>query len=530
MRWNLDLASPTILADGGKLRLTDGHGRSAVIQISLRRGWLEFDCLAKGPAVRLRPAYPEWYNRGHIVVLLNPGHDHATQWQFAVTDDGTVSSKAEWFVAGEEPADKFVRELPALPKASGKFQQLDDRRFRVKLRLPAAAIWPAGAIVAGLTIKVGFHEECIPAPLCWPAEVPELRGPITFGDLYRQASALQINRITISRPAWGLPGRLIVHGSASGKARPVRAQVGIILPGEGEQAMPEVSFDAGSQWRASLPVVFPHRAKWASNIQDIARLSLTLADEKGKPIWQGQYPFGFDSDIIVREKYGPFSNRRQDRPEPSDSDFVEKFRRYILSGIPDYRPGGPVGLFLEDPSGKAHLDLLRDDWPARLVKMLAQRFGRWDDALCAVSMWIYHPLVTRHSPSWARLTAQVKTLSIPRMCGAYCDSTARLGAMLAEKLGRHMGVKLTGYTAGLRGHILTMVQSPAGQVIVDGMLGLWFHTLDNRRLATLSEMRQDRRIVERMWWCTRSAQGHEFFFGTHNQMIRPWEDGSLEWP
>ncbi len=61
------------------------------------------------------------------------------------------------------------------------------------------------------------------------------------------------------------------------------------------------------------------------------------------------------------------------------------------------------------------------------------------------------------------------------------------------------------------------------------MLGLWFHTLDNTRLATLDEMRAERRIVERVWAMPRRPS-HEFFFNVHDQIVRPWTVGSLRWP
>ena len=82
---------------------------------------------------------------------------------------------------------------------------------------------------------------------------------------------------------------------------------------------------------------------------------------------------------------------------------------------------------------------------------------------------------------------------------------------------------------GLRGHLATWVESPIGVVVIDGMLGLWFHTLDNRQLATLDEMRTQREIAERVWYAPR-AHGHEYFFGVNNQLIRPFKSGPLVWP
>ncbi|MHC4718730.1 MAG: hypothetical protein ACYS5V_17330, partial [Planctomycetota bacterium] len=229
--------------------------------------------------------------------------------------------------------------------------------------------------------------------------------------------------------------------------------------------------------------------------------------EAGEALWAAQYPFGFDAGIIVRERYGPRGGDPPARPEPDDDDFVGAFRRYVLARLPDYRPrttrdGAPSDFYLADAAGGADLDLADPGWLGRAAEMLADRFGRWDDALCAAAMWIHHPAVTRH---------------------------ARLGAALAERIGRCLGVDLRAHSLGLRGHLCTLVSAPAGRVVIDGMMGLWFHALDNSRLATLEEMRADRRIAERMWYCPR-AHGHEFFYGVDNQIIRDWPRGELTYP
>ena len=98
-----------------------------------------------------------------------------------------------------------------------------------------------------------------------------------------------------------------------------------------------------------------------------------------------------------------------------------------------------------------------------------------------------------------------------------------------ERLGLQFGLPLTGYALGLRGHIATLVETPAGRVVLDGMHGLFYHTLDNKRLATLDEMRAAPDIALRMW-ATPRAHGHEFFHGNALQTIRRWKDRHLHWP
>ena len=62
------------------------------------------------------------------------------------------------------------------------------------------------------------------------------------------------------------------------------------------------------------------------------------ATESGEP-FRGDFDFG----IIVRERYGPRGESLPDRPEPDDPEFVEKFRQYVLTRLPDYRAGTTAG-------------------------------------------------------------------------------------------------------------------------------------------------------------------------------------------
>ena len=178
---------------------------------------------------------------------------------------------------------------------------------------------------------------------------------------------------------------------------------------------------------------------------------------------------------------------------------------------------------------RSHLDLMDPDALAQAAEMIAGRFPHWPDALAAAAMWIYHPAITRHSPSWSRVAGEASLRTIPRLAGCFCGDTARLTAVLAEEIGRRLGVPMVAYSLGLRGHLATLVVTPIGQVVLDGMIGLWYHTLDNTRLATLDEMRADPAIALRMWYAPR-AHGHEFFHGNIIQRIQPYRQGALVWP
>jgi hypothetical protein len=360
---------------------------------------------------------------------------------------------------------------------------------------------------------------------------------LIFGDLYRRRPLLCVDRLDVPDPVWGPPpSTLVIRGSLADDApRAGTILTEISLPGDGACDRTQTPWQAGgSNLQTHASITFPHRAKWANDLLAMGRVRLTIRDPDQRPLWVGSYPFAFDGGIIVRERYATQGKALPQRPQPTSPDFVERFRIYVLARLPDYtlrttRKGAPSDFYLEDKAGQVHVDLLAPDALDQIAAMLASRFGDWQDALCALAMWIHHPLIHRHSSTWSRVSGAASIDTIPRLGGSFCGDTARLGAAMAEKIGQKLHVPLRGYSMGLRGHLATLVDTPIGRVVIDGMLGLWFHTLDNTRLATLEEMRRDPSIAQRVWHSPR-AHGHEFFYGVDTQIIRRWENGQLIWP
>ena len=266
MRWSMELLSPSLAADAGtKVALgPDAEGRTAEVAVSVRDQMVELAADAVGPAGGAGPEHPEWHLRAHLAVLLNPGHDHATQWLYGVDDGGAVTAAAHWVAPGEQPGDGPAVPLDDPPAGRGRFETLGDGRFRVRLALPAKAIWPDGATVAGLMVKVGFHERRVVAPLQWPAPAWDRDVPLFFGDLHRAAPPLRVDNIDVPRPAWQEPTTLTIRATRAPDAPDtgvISAQA--ILPGDCEQPQPQVPWRAdGQRVEVHLPVVFGHRGSF----------------------------------------------------------------------------------------------------------------------------------------------------------------------------------------------------------------------------------------------------------------------------
>lgn len=553
MRWSLDLSPETLVAQAfpsagvtpatlealpPSLRMGPNlFGHTARVWVFVSGEALEVAAIGAAKPGRIRPAYPEWYLRDHFVVMLNPGHDHRTRRMYSVDEHGTVRGEAALIFPGEEPADAPKMKLPDPPAAEGSFQALGPDRYFARLRIPAADLWRGN--LTGFGVKVCLHDEIVPEALAWPVFPAWSRDlPFAFCDLYAATPALKVTRIECPEPAWGGEAcKIVLSGTVNADFKAGRARAEVVLPPEPGTTSSEVTWEAqGGNFRATVPVVFPHRAKWSNPVDLAGRLHLTV--EAGVPgsgaRWQAGFVFGFDMGIIVRERYGAQGKPLPPRPKPNDPDFVNRFRAYVLARIPNYRmrttaQGAPSDFYLEDNESGAHLDLSKPGSLERAAEMLTQRFPDWQDALCASAAWVYHPMITRHSSSWTGTSGQATLETLIRLGGCFCSDTSVLTAALAEKIGARLNVPITGYAMGLRGHLCTLLETPLGRVAIDGMHGLYYHALDNTRLATLDEMRTQREVTKRMWYFPGTNE-EDFYFNNYTQTIRPAGSRTLQWP
>ncbi|MDP6037262.1 MAG: hypothetical protein QGG64_01810, partial [Candidatus Latescibacteria bacterium] len=473
MRWSLTLCSPHLVADerpfdserlvGSDCSLTlgpDDDGRSAWVGISWDGQFLEVGVVAMGlENFGARPDHEEWYNRAHLAVMLNPGHDHVTRWICAIDDRGEIVNEAHFACPGEELGDDAARLLEVSPCVEGTFRYLDDRRFFAQIRIAGEGLWPQVG-PAGLSLRVGFHEIPIPDSLAWPERVSWTKDtPLVFGDLYRKESEFTVSALDIPRPTWGgdpSPVRLMCCFGKEGVHKG-QARIRIDLPGDGIYDQDVVKWTCeGNEDEIEIPITFPFRAKWSNGLMNVARLHLDVMDENGESLWTGAFPFGFDTGIIVREQFGQQGKDVIPRPEPDDPDFLDAFRSYVLSRLPDYvmqttREGASSDFYLRDRDGLADLDLSAEDALDQAAAMIAGAFPNWQDALCAAAMWVHHPCITRHSSTWSRVSNAAEIATIPRLAGCFCGDTTRLTALLAEKIGFCLKVPLRGLSMGLRG-------------------------------------------------------------------------------
>lgn len=490
--------------------------------------------------------HPEWYYRDHVVLLVDPGHDHTTRRMVAVLRDGQVCNEDAWHLDGEERADVFRSELKMPPLQARVQVSETGRGWRVLVRVPRRRLAGLGGRLAlrtplGLQLRMGVGGAVLKPAVCWPPADPQWGdGPFAFGDVVERGAGLTVTGMDFGKPVWqtgDVTSRLKLGGRVRRKGMTGTCSVTITGTDGGCETTVHAWRAAGRDVQMTVPIGYPFASKWAPDCLRIARVGVAMLGADGRLLWHASYPFGFDAGIIVREPFGLMgrgvAGRR--RPNPDDPAFVDRYRAWLLRRLPDWRwtttrQGAASDFYLKAGRREDDVDLMRPDVMAVLARLVHRKFSNWQDGLSAASMLLHHPCLTVHSSVWNRLAGIADAPTVLRLGGCFCSETGRLAALLAEALGPLYGVKLKGFTLGLRGHISGLVETPVGDVLVDPMLGVCYPALDNRRLATLQEMQADPRIAARMWALPRSKEGAAFFGGAQAPIKRELAEASLVYP
>jgi hypothetical protein len=488
--------------------------------------------------------HPEWWFREHVVLFLDPAHDHATRRMIAVLRDGQVHTEDVWHMVGEEIADVLQKKIGLPPLRQEVRVAKTVHGWRMLARIKRRRLLPAGldGKSLGLHLRFGTPGDVMQPAVCWPSADPGWSdNPFSFGDVLENGAKLLVSGVDFGKPVWktGEATSSIRITGALGKHAPRCGicQIGVVQTDGRRTTTTHEWKSVRNRLAMNVPVDYPFTSKWAPDILKTARVEIAILNASKKPLWQAAYPFGFDAGIIVREPFGQLrkSVAGARRPLPDDPAFVGKYRAWLLRNLPDWqwrttRQKAPSDFYLRAQQRADDIDLMSPTVMRDLAQLIHRRFDDWQDGLCAVSMILHHPCLTVHSASWARIAGAADNATVLRLGGCFCGDTARLAAQLAEELGRLYRQPLKGFTLGLRGHLSGLVETPIGDVLVDPMLGIYYHTLDNRRLATLDEMRADAAIAKRMWALPYATDGAPFFHGVRNQVKRPWRDATLVYP
>jgi hypothetical protein len=482
--------------------------------------------------------HPEWYYHDHFVLMLDPKNDHMYQYLIGINKDGSQINSIQVVLPGEELSDRLTKNINADHFVFKKEIVLSATGWTAKVQIPLKSLGleflPS---VMGVKVKYGFESEIIYDAVTWPTTKSDFGdAPMDYGSLLTNTDLL-VNKVDFGTPIWktgDFTTNLIIEGKSPTQKDPLEVVLTVtdaLGKSQTNKSKLEVNANGNFEFKGNVDCHFAN--KWAPDFLKTARVSIEIKD-KNKVVWNAIYPLGFDAGIILREPFGKFNKAKINRPQKNDPNFVDNFRCYLFSKLPNWvyqttRDKAPSDFYLKDLDGKFNLNLMDENSLEQIADYLKSQFDNWQDALCAASLLLHHHFLTRHTASWNTLSGRTSTAGVLRLGGCFCGDTARISAHVADLLGERFKVKLKGYSLGLRGHLTGLVETPVGEILLDPMLGIYYHTLDNERLATIQEMREDKKIQERMWLLAYS-NGHEFFIHTYNQVKTPYKKGDFEYP
>lgn len=491
----------------------------------------------KKPTLPKQP-HPEWYFHDHLVLFIDPKHDHMQQFMVAINKDGTVNTGNQVVLPGEEISDRIAKALKTDELKFSKEVKVDATGWSTIIKIPFISLGLSSKPdIFGAKVKFGFEDSILYDAVTWPQTSPEFGDfTLAFADVYTSDNIV-IEHIDFGTPYWhtgDISNTITIKGKVNNKIKLLELQSTVInVLSEKEVSNYSCQISNNSSFEIKIPWNCHFANKWAPDFTKTARVNLIFSGDS-KIIWNATYPFGFDAGIIVRDPYGKFKSKKYERPEASNPNFVDAFRCFLFSKLPDWvfqttKDKAPSDFYLKDNNGKFHLNLMDDNSLEKIADYLKSEFNDWQDALCAASLILHHPFLTRHSGSWNVISGRATTATVLKLGGCFCGDTARVAAHLADIIGQKYKVPLKGFSLGLRGHLTGLVETPIGEILIDPMLGIYYHSLDNKRLATLQEMQEDKRIHSRMWLLAYS-NGHEFFINTYNQIKTPHKKGDFNFP
>ena len=145
------------------------------------------------------------------------------------------------------------------------------------------------------------------------------------------------------------------------------------------------------------------------------------------------------------------------------------------------------------------------------------RFSDSADFLCAGSILIGSAAGILHSLPASKLCAEINPEDMFAIGRGFCGDVANVLGTMAEYIAPRYGLEWKSFYTALDGHVVCSIKWDNQFYVFDPMLGKFFYTLDNKRLATLDEMCEIPEISYRVD-CYNRAHGHEFYVGRDIQL------------
>jgi hypothetical protein len=487
----------------------------------------------------------------HVEILADAEHNHGELLAVDVDCQGKVQCRRGTRLPAETSADAIIREKETPAPHLLATARLEESGWSGACALPWSLLGGEAPAVGRVRV-LGFEFRAIRAahPACLTAwagrDFDKAATAGEFGDLYLGEPKIRVTQLDLGRVVFGENALRLVVKPLAGVACPagLRVETETVLPSE-----PQPSFHrGGAEFQttadgAAATAVFQlsPRARWAVESMQPMRLNVAVRDGAGATHFQTRFVFSIDYGIIPTEDWGLPGREPPARPDPDDPNFFDKLRQYLIARIPVFERVAADGrLLLRGPGGSPCFQLFRPNETQRLADWLCSVFATDEDRLLGASLLFHQRTVTFHSGAYSGASA-LAPLAYLRLGGGLCGSRASALAAFLTLVRRTADRRpFETHTLGLCGHVVTAVDVWPGygaggdyekrrdpddwawqHVVLDPDVGCLFISSDNRRLATLGDLRADRDVSLRANINHLRHQRDFYFHTDHQRLSRP---------
>lgn len=469
-----------------------------------------------------------WFD--FIEMLFDPAHTHSQIVKVRFDPAGEISVFDSFILPGELYGDRLIDEKPRpVPRGLRLETRITATAWEGVAILPAALFGPGVTFTHPWGLQIlRYRPRHVSEVAIWqPEPASGAPTPQDYGDLYFEDRGPRPTTIDCGRVVFDRNTLKLTFDRPA--ERPLQVRASVRLPADRRIASDrKVTLPRGRK-SVQVPFTVAMDGRWPIQKEGYQRLYIEVSD-RGRCCFAASYVLAYDVGIRVEDPYG---QPKVHRPRPTDPDFLRKYNQYICGRLPWFRrlttrDGCRGDFVLAAADNSVRFDLMRPDVLDRIVHYIYGRYDNDMDRLVGASMFLHQRAVTCHSSSGSAV-ANIDAAGMLRLCGALCGNRAQALTLLLA----HMRCETTRrlhrtHMLGLAGHIVTLVDPLASQddddhafedhLVLDPDIGQLLVSADNRRIATLAELRADKSLSYRGNF-NNFRHGHEFYFGTDHQIL-----------
>lgn len=458
--------------------------------------------ICREPCVqRMRLTHHEMCRNDHILVCIDPLHNHQRYLNLLVLPDGRSQQTWNTVNFGFMASDLAVRGEPG-PLAVDIRATMAEDAWTIDIVVPwrslgLQAVHPGQCLGLNVTRyrTVGAGQTAQ-----WSPTFGVSHDARYFGDLYVGQPPAILQEVRLGGPNWG-PNRGYARFAASG---PVWAWVEARESIEPAQPWP-VRLEAGPYGFAG------YSFDYTIDPRDILGGRLVLkwsnrdpAEASASPpaVSEASFAFGWKNSVLLTHVAGRAGQpaRPQDGGSP---DFYARMCDYLLSRLPRLRREG--GRYLASADG-VRIDLLAPDPLTALAQSVVDRIEGFDDQLAGCALVLCQPDVLVSSATMNRMIHAATPAGVLWIGGGFCDIYSMVLAALMERLAALNGKRVAtglfwlpfppGSSLPWPNHWWGCAWLDAGLTILDAELGRFFYRRDGKHLATVNDLFADPALAD----------------------------------